>query len=144
MKIRILILLLAVFGRCMASDANEWITDLDKGKKLASDHGRQLLIFFTGSKWCGGCKLIHERVISTPEFKTWAKDKVLVMLDYPPLNQRNKPEFAQLMQIKEDWHVIGFPTLILAGPNANELRRTVGFNPEGDPKRRYISELTAN
>ena len=58
-----------------------------------------MLLFFTGSDWCGWCHRLQREVFNTPAFTTWASsDVILVELDFP----RNK---VLPQNIKEQNHV---------------------------------------
>jgi len=42
-----------------------------------------VFLFFTGSDWCGWCKRLEEEILTTSEFKNYAKEKlILVKLDF--------------------------------------------------------------
>src|SRR5690606_23636060 len=62
----------------------EWHTDINKAIKLSQDTKKPLLLFFTGSDWCGWCMKLQKDVLKTSDFGKWAKDNVvLVELDFP-------------------------------------------------------------
>ena len=46
----------------------EWITDFESAKSKAGREGRDLFINFSGSDWCGWCKLLDREVFSRAEF----------------------------------------------------------------------------
>ena len=56
--------------------AEGWITDYEAAKKQAAKEGKDILMDFTGSDWCGWCIKLKDEVFSTPEFKSWAKNNV--------------------------------------------------------------------
>lgn len=110
-----------------------WLTDLTEAKKIALKENKPLLIYFTGSSWCGPCKMVHAEVLSSPEFAEFAKNHILVMLDYPPFSERSEekvkadPKLANLMEIKTRYKVPGFPTVIVLSPDGHEKARKTGY-----------------
>ena len=61
-----------------------WTMDFDAAVKLAGEKNLPLMLNFTGSDWCGWCKLMDKNVFAEEEWKAYAKDNVLlVTLDFP-------------------------------------------------------------
>ena len=87
------LLLTATFGWALAStlfaDDKLWVNEFEKAKQTAATEGKDLLMDFTGSDWCGWCIRLHKEVFDLDAFKTAApKNFVLVELDYP--NDKSK------------------------------------------------------
>ena len=128
-----------------ASDLH-WGTDLDAGRKQAAKAHKALVVFFTGSAWCPPCKVLHAELLPSKAFADFAQDKVLVMLDYPPLSGRTDekvkadPALGKLMKLKEEHKVPGFPTMLLVGPDGKERGRKSGFGKGQDPAA-YLADL---
>ncbi len=125
-----------------------WLTDLDAGKAQAAAEGKQLVVEFTGSTWCPPCKALHAEVLTTAEFAAWAKDKVLVKLDYPRASDRTPakvaadPALAKLMRLKEEFAVPGFPTMFVYDAQGKEVAKVVGYG-RGDGPAKYLAQLGA-
>ena len=61
-----------------------WLTDLAAAKKQAAEEKKPILMFFTGSDWCGWCIKLHEDVLDKKEFQDFAKENVILLeLDFP-------------------------------------------------------------
>jgi len=78
---------LFLFSFCMAltmsaQDAN-WLTDFEEAKGLAKATEKPILMFFTGSDWCGPCKLLKKDFWESSEFLEQANDFILVEVDIP-------------------------------------------------------------
>ncbi len=125
-----------------------WLTDLDAGKAQAAAEGKQLVVEFTGSTWCPPCKALHAEVLTTAEFAAWAKDKVLVKLDYPRAGDRTPekvaadPALAKLMRLKDEFAVPGFPTMFVYDAQGKEVAKVVGYG-RGDGPAKYLAQLGA-
>lgn len=125
-----------------------WLTDLAAGRTQAAAEGKALVVEFTGSTWCPPCKALHAEVLTTPEFAAWARDKVLVKLDYPRASERTlekvaaDPALATLMRLKEEFDVPGFPTMFVFDAQGKELAKVVGYG-RGDGPEKYLAQLDA-
>ena len=61
-----------------------WQTDYAAALALAKKQNRKTFLFFTGSDWCTWCARLDREVLSTPDFKRFASENlVLVKLDFP-------------------------------------------------------------
>jgi len=136
----------AVFSAGLRAAEPTWLTDLAEAKRIAAKEGKPILIYFTGSTWCGPCKLVHDEVLPTPVFAEFAKKHVLVMLDYPPFSERSaekvkaNPALAKLMELKERYKVPGFPTMLVLSSTGEEKARKTGYG-KGVGAAAYLAEL---
>lgn len=95
--------------------ASVWFADYDKAAEAAKAQGKDLLVDFTGSDWCGWCIRLEREVFSQAEFlDTATKDFVLVSLDFPngeaaKAKVPNPDRNAKLAELHE---VEGFPTVL--------------------------------
>lgn len=118
-----------------------WHTDVNKASELAIKNKKPLLLFFTGSDWCGWCIKLQNEVFRKPEFAKWANENVtLVELDFPRRKQL-APELAQQNKnLEQMFGVRGYPTVWIVKPqfidgkmNFNRLGSTgyVANGPQG-------------
>lgn len=113
---KVFLIVLVVMGS-LAIQAQElkWETDINKAISLSNKTKKPMLLFFTGSDWCGWCIRLQKEVLKTPEFATWAKKNVvLVELDYP----RSKPQSDVIKNqnngLQQIFGIQGFPTIYFA------------------------------
>jgi len=88
-----------------------WHTDLKEAAEIAIKEDKQILLFFTGSDWCGWCTKLQNDVFKTSDFEKWSKDLVLVELDFPRRSAQDQKTKAQNKQLKNTFGVRGFPTI---------------------------------
>ncbi len=120
----------------------EWTMDLDAAKALAAETGLPLLLNFTGSDWCGWCRLMDRQVFSQEAWKTYAKEKfLLVWLDFPQ-NKALVPEaFAERNnRLLQEYEIGGFPTYILLDPDGQTRLGQAGASRDVNPER-FIAAL---
>lgn len=97
-----------------------WQTDVYKAIKTSNKEKKPLLLFFTGSDWCGWCMRLQKEVLKTPEFMTWAKKNViLVELDFPNENKQTEEIKAQNNTMQRIFGVQGYPTVYFATAKLN-------------------------
>lgn len=116
-----ILLLVNLNGSAQESGSNlDWNTDLVAAvdKSIAED--KPLLLFFTGSDWCGWCKRLQAEAFFKPEFEQWAKENVVLMeLDFPRRTPQAEELKQQNMNILRMFGVRGYPTIWFVEPSKN-------------------------
>ncbi len=113
----------------------QWTMDAEAALALAKKEGKPVLINFTGSDWCGWCKLMERRVFSQPAWQAYAKGNlVLVWADFP----RDKSLVPEARAPKnralaEKYGVQGYPTYVLLSPEGEEIGR-LGASRDATPE----------
>ena len=122
-----------------APSKSGWITSYEKGQQEAKASNKLVLLDFTGSDWCGWCKLLDREVFSKPQFKEYAdKNLVLVELDFPKTKPMPAETRAQNTRLARQYQVAGFPTIILLNGDGRVVG-ALGY-VEGGPDA-FIAEL---
>lgn len=120
----------------------QWVTDISVAREMAAKEGKDILINFTGSDWCGWCKRLDGEVFSLPAFhETAGKQYVYLYLDFPRSEEAKAKVVDEDLNNKnrDDMGVDGFPTIILADSAMRPYGRT-GYQPGGPEK--YLEHLT--
>ena len=68
MKKVLFILFLTLGSLAMNAQEAKWYTDMDEAMALSEKTKKPMLLFFTGSDWCGWCIRLQKEVLKTPEF----------------------------------------------------------------------------
>ena len=128
------LLCLALVFTSMVFVHADWTTDYKAALIQAKAQKKMVLLDFTGSDWCGYCKLLDKEVFTQPAFKDFAdKNYILVTVDFP----RQKPLPDDLKQqndtLNKQFQIGGFPTLIVLDADGKELGRQVGYDPGSGP-----------
>jgi protein disulfide-isomerase len=104
----------------------EWTMDFDAAKALAKEKKLTILMNFTGSDWCGWCKLMDKNVFSTEQWKSYAtQNLVTVFIDFPK-NKSLVPEklVERNKALSDKFEVQGYPTyIVLASDGEKQLGR---------------------
>lgn len=116
-KIALLLFLTLSFSTIHAQELT-WHTDVNKASDLAIKNKKPLMLFFTGSDWCGWCIRLQKEVFKTPEFVKWANDNVtLVELDFPRRTQLAPELGQQNRNLEQMFGVRGYPTVWFVTPS---------------------------
>ena len=117
-----------------------WVTDFEKAKTTAAAEGKDLLIDFTGSDWCGWCIKLRKEVFDLDAFKTAGpKNFVLVELDFPQDKSKlTKETQEQNAKLQTQFGIQGFPSIVLADAQGRPYAQT-GYQ-EGGPEK-YLPHL---
>lgn len=118
MKKTLISLLLVLGSFAVQAQELTWETDINKAIKVSNKTKKPMLLFFTGSDWCGWCIRLQKEVLKTPEFAKWAKENVvLVELDYPRRTPQSDAIKAQNSDLQQTFGIQGFPTVWFATAN---------------------------
>jgi protein disulfide-isomerase len=123
MKKILFILLVFVFQNSNAQEKQQlWLTNYDEAVDLAKKENKQVLLFFTGSDWCGWCKKLKQTIIETPEFKTWAAEKlVLVEVDFPKNTNLDQDTRKQNSKLAKSFGILSYPTVWFVNQKEEKL-----------------------
>jgi protein disulfide-isomerase len=89
-----------------------WYTDVSLASQAAATENKPMLLFFTGSDWCGWCHRLQREVFNTPAFTTWASsDVILVELDFPRNKVLPQNIMEQNQMLQRQFGVQGYPTV---------------------------------
>jgi thioredoxin-related protein len=117
-----------------------WLTDFAAAKQQAASENKKLLLDFTGSDWCGYCKLLDAEVLSTQAFKDFARDYVLVRIDFPRSTELPPALKQQNDALAQQFQVGGFPTLLVMDSSGREITRQSGYQPGSGPQA-YLAQF---
>jgi thioredoxin-related protein len=126
------LLFILLFGLVTAQAQEiKWHTDVKEAISLGSKENKPLLLFFTGSDWCGWCIRLQKEVLLTPEFAKWATENViLVELDYPRRTPQTPEIKKQNGELQQAFGIQGFPTIHFA--NGTDKQGKVNFEGLGN------------
>lgn len=121
---KIVLILLMTFGSLLSNaQENEltWHTNIDKAMEISKKEKKPLMLFFTGSDWCGWCIRLQKEVFYKKEFVKWAKDNVvLVELDFPRKKQLEPTLQQQNYSLQSAFQVQGYPTVWFVNSDTKE------------------------
>jgi len=130
---------LLLFAAPALAGGEGWLTNLEEAKKQAKAEGKDVLIDFTGSDWCGWCIRLKKEVWSTEAWKAEGpKRYVLVELDFPRKTPQSEETKAYNRALQAQFGVKGFPTIALLDSEGRPYAMT-GYQ-KGGPEA-YLKHL---
>lgn len=125
------LLSLFLFSGAALAEGGTWHTSWDSAAAESKKSGKPILMDFTGSDWCGWCIKLKDEVFKTAEFKAWAEKKVVLLeLDFPRKKAQPEKVKAANKALMEKYAIRGFPTIVFAKSNGEELGR-YGYDKGG-------------
>ena len=113
-----------------------WLTNIDQAIAQSIETDKPIMLFFTGSDWCGWCKRLVKEVFDQKEFTDWAEENIIsVELDFPKRTKLDENTVAQNQQLQRLFSVQGYPTIWLVKP---ELKEDNKINFEKLGKTGYV------
>ena len=117
----------------------KWQEDYDKAVKKAKKQNKPILLFFTGSDWCGPCKMLVEDFFESSKFAKIAEESfVIYEADFPKNKdlltdkQRKKNYYLSRM-----YDVNSYPTIVIIDKNGKEIARRKSYNLMRDPSYHF-------
>lgn len=124
------------------AEVGKWTMDYESATKLAKEKKLPLLLNFTGSDWCGWCKLMDGNVYAKPEWSEFAaKNLVLVTIDFPQDKTIVPPRFvSKNEELKGKFGIRGFPTYVILDSDAETKLGQLGAGQDKTPES-FIKEV---
>lgn len=121
MKKIVVIALFILSSFSVSAQELKWETSLEQASQISMKTKKPLLMFFTGSDWCGWCIRLQNEVLKKPEFAAWAKENVVLLeLDFPRRSPQLPETQRQNMELQQIFDVRGYPTIWFATPTKKD------------------------
>ena len=89
-----------------------WYNDITLASEAAVKAEKPLMLFFTGSDWCGWCHRLQREVFNTEQFNTWAAmDVILCEIDFPKYKVLPQNIQEQNQRLQQQFGVQAYPTV---------------------------------
>lgn len=110
----------------------KWMTNYEEALNLAKSESKPMILFFTGSDWCGWCNKLEQEVFDQPEFISLAGDKyIFVRLDFPLYAALPAQLSTQNKQLQKKYEIKSFPTLVLIDSADQKQIGVTGYREGG-------------
>ena len=115
-KLILLLFTIVSFTSLSQNIETNWLNtekpEMNQAIEISQKTNKPIMLFFTGSDWCGWCKKLVREVYKTPEFSKWAKKNVvLVDVDFPKRTKLSADLTAQNRNLQQMFGVRGYPKL---------------------------------
>lgn len=125
-----------LFADETADKKSPWLHDYKEAVKRAKKEKKLILMEFTGSDWCPPCIALKKQVFDSPEFKSWAKDRgiILLELDFPKRKSQDSAIKRQNATLAQSLGVRSFPTIMLLDGSGKPLGGRISGYGGQDPE----------
>ncbi|MFI0427252.1 MAG: thioredoxin family protein [Flavobacterium sp.] len=110
--------------------AQDWQTDFEEAKKIATEQDKNIIIVFSGSDWCAPCIKLDKNIWQSEAFKKEAAEEwVLVKANFPrkKANELSKEQTEHNRKLAEKYNIEGsFPLVVILDKNGKVLGK-MGF-----------------
>ena len=110
--------------------AQDWQTDFEEAKKIATEQDKNIIIVFSGSDWCAPCIKLDKTIWQSQAFKNEAeKSWIVVRADFPrkKANALSKEQTDHNRKLAEKFNGEGsFPLVVILDKNGKVLGK-MGF-----------------
>lgn len=122
--------------------AGHWTMDYDAAVKIAVEKKLPILVNFTGSDWCGWCKIMDDNVFAKDDWKKFAAENtMLVTIDFPRDKEIVPEKFKERNEkLKGEFGVGGYPTYIILDTDGKTVLGQLGAGKEKTPST-FIKEF---
>lgn len=106
-----------------------WAATYKDALKKSKKENKPVLIYFTGSDWCGPCKILDRDLFHTDKFKALAdKDLVLLEVDIPRRKDIiSADKMSENLYLQSKYKVNAFPTLMMVNHRGRKIAEKKGY-----------------
>lgn len=98
-----------------------WHENFSVAKKVGVAQNKPILVYFSGSDWCKSCAKLDQSTLIMPGFQKRAKESLILMnADFPNEAVQDTKTQQQNNQLREQYGVSGFPTMVLVNASSGE------------------------
>mgnify|MGYP006150018851 FL=1 len=120
----------------------EWQTNLDEAKEIASIESKPIILVFQGSDWCAPCIKLDREIWSTDTFKKYSSENyVMLQADFPKRkkNALSEAQTTANAKLAEAYNKNGiFPFVVVLDSKGKVLGET---SYKKTTPENYIKEL---
>ena len=139
---KIIVALLVMIVSVGTTMAQEWQTDINVSKEIASKESKPIILVFRGSDWCAPCIKLDREIWSAEVFKKYAAENYVMLLADFPRKKKNSLSESQSKAnalLAEKYNKQGFfPFVVVLDSNGKVLGESSYKKTTPD---NYIKEL---
>lgn len=141
---KVIVALLVMVVCASTTMAQEWQTDINVAKEIASKESKPIILVFQGSDWCAPCIKLDREIWSTDTFKKYAKENyIMLKADFP---RRKKNALSEVQTkanalLAEKYNKQGFFPFVVVLDSSGKVLGESSYK-KTTPEN-YIKELNA-
>jgi len=136
-----IIVILSILVTSLMS-AQEWKSNFEEAKELATKESKNIMLVFSGSDWCAPCIKLDRAIWQSEEFaKTYSENWILLKADFPKkkANALTEEQSKANKELAEIYNPEGnFPKVVILN-NEGKVLGIMGY--EKVSPEEYIAKL---
>ena len=112
--------LLAFAPGAAVAESGSWLTSVDEAFAAARDGDRYVLVDLY-AEWCGWCKVLEREVFTSPEFRDFTRDMVLLRVDVDDGGEGSR--------LQARYKANSLPTTLILDANMVKIGEVKGYAP---------------
>ena len=107
----------------------QWTPTFKGALKKSKKEKKPILMYFTGSDWCGPCKILNTKLFHTEKFKILSdKDLILLEVDIPRRRDLlTASKMKENLFLQQKYGVKAFPTLLMVNHRGKKIAEKKGY-----------------
>ncbi len=109
--------------------ALNWSSTYKEALKNSKRQKKPVLLYFTGSDWCGPCKILDRELFHTERFKNLSDNNLILLeVDIPRRRDLIEPDkMSENLYLQKKYRVKSFPTLIMVNHRGRKIAEKKGY-----------------
>lgn len=109
-----------------------WMTNMSEAIQKSKETGKPIMLFFTGSDWCGWCKRLQNEVFFTKDFISWVEANVIpVEVDFPRTVAQEQSLKEQNAFLQQLFKISGYPTVVFVNAGDPDASNNINLTELG-------------
>ncbi|MEM7586571.1 MAG: thioredoxin family protein [Acidobacteriota bacterium] len=102
------------------SELGEWLTEVEDAIDAAKDEER-IIVVDLYADWCGWCKVLEDKVFTSPDFRDFTRDMVLLRVD--------TEDGGEGTELQSRYRAFSLPTTLILDSNLVKIGEIKGYAP---------------
>ena len=139
---KLLLTIVLAVGLSTNTFAQDWLTNLDQAKTIATKQNKNIILVFSGSDWCAPCIKLEKEIWESSDFQKEAeKNWVLLKADFPrrKANKLSKEQTKENEKIADLYNTSGYFPLVVVLDSKGKILGKTGYKEF--PPTEYIKHL---
>ena len=125
-----------------------WLTDIEEAKTQSKETKKPIIIYFTGSDWCGPCKMLKKDFFASEKFEKIAEGLIMVKVDMPRRKDIiTKEQYQKNIGFVSLYNTSGgYPNLVALNAEGNIIGSLSGYTllRETDKHFAFVESVIEN
>ena len=131
------------FGNIEAAGV-KWTESYEDAVQQSKKESKPIILFFTGSDWCGWCTKLEDEVFDTKEFTDGSgNDFIFVKLDYPMNKTQEGKVVEQNKELQKKYNIRSYPTVIILDPTQQQIAATGYRTGGGEAYNQHLKKIVS-